>query len=171
MLSQQFYHKTMQSPVGPLRLVASAKGLCAVLFQDGRTGKAGIKDESELKEEHPVLLKTEKQLNEYFKGTRQDFDLPIDAHGTVFQIKAWRQLSKIPYARTISYGEQAKGLGDAKKARAVGMANGRNPICIIIPCHRVIGASGALTGFGGGLKTKEWLLNHEKNVAGKALAA
>jgi methylated-DNA-[protein]-cysteine S-methyltransferase len=158
-------YKTISSPVGKLRLMASDKGLCAVLFHGGRDKQKDFLGALEQDDNHPILKKAEKQLAEYFAGKRKDFDLPLDPHGTIFQMKAWRELRKIPYGKTISYGEQAKRVGDAKKARAVGMANGRNPICIIVPCHRVIGASGALTGFGGGLKTKQYLLDLESKAA------
>jgi methylated-DNA-[protein]-cysteine S-methyltransferase len=165
MLQKICYYKTVPSPVGALRLIASDKGLCAVLFNGGRGQKMLPDAALELSEKHPILKRAEKQLQEYFAGKRQAFDVPLDPKGTVFQMKAWRELKKIPYGKTISYGEQAKRIGDAKKARAAGMANGRNPICIIVPCHRVIGVSGALTGFGGGLKVKQYLLSHEKKHA------
>lgn len=158
---QLLYQKTIDSPVGKLTLRASDKGLSEVIFP----GSKGHKIAAVESPEHPVLRKAEKQLAEYFAGKRTDFDLPLDMHGSVFQIKAWRALQQIPYGKTISYGQQAGLLGDAKKARAVGAANGRNPIAIVVPCHRVIGASGALTGFGGGLKTKEFLLALEKQHA------
>lgn len=156
------YYKTISSPVGSLRLIASERGLCAVLFHGGRNQPVIYDGGMEQNDEHPVLKKTETQLAEYFSGKRKTFDVKLDMRGTVFQVKAWRELQKIPYGKTISYGEQAKRLGDAKKSRAVGMANGRNPLGIVVPCHRVIGASGALTGFGGGLNTKQFLLDLEK---------
>ena len=156
------YYKTIPSPVGSLRLVASDKGLCAVLFRGSRVVYASPLEQDD---DHPMLKKAQKQLAEYFSGKRKKFDLPLDIKGTVFQMKAWRELQKIPYGKTISYGQQARGVGDANKARAVGMANGRNPLCIVVPCHRVIGASGELTGFGGGLKTKQYLLELETKHA------
>lgn len=166
MLKQDvLYYKTIASPVGSLRLVASKHGLCAVLFGGGRATKVEYSSALEQRDNYPLLKATEKQLKEYFAGKRKKFELPLDMRGSVFQIKAWRELQKIPYGKTISYGEQAKRMGDANKARAAGMANGRNPLSIIVPCHRVIGASGELTGFGGGLKTKQFLLDLEKAVA------
>ncbi len=156
------YEKTMASPVGKLKLVVSDKGLRYVGFDGGKENHPALNDECVPSSSHPLLLKTEAQLAEYFTGKRTAFDLPIELKGTVFQINAWRALQKIPYGRTNSYGEQAARMGDAKKARAVGMANNRNPISIIIPCHRVIGADGALVGYGGGLKRKEWLLKLEQ---------
>lgn len=165
MMESTYYYKVVASPVGDLKLIASDKALVAVLFNRGRGSKVALVGSLEEKDSHPVLVLAEKQLAEYFSGKRLEFDLPLAPKGTVFQMKAWKQLQKIPYGKTISYGEQAKGLGDQKKARAVGMANGRNPLSIVVPCHRVIGASGSLTGFGGGLKTKEYLLNLEKKFA------
>ncbi len=161
MFKNIFYYKVIQSPVGELQLLASEKGLCAVLPQN-HFRDAG--DELVENDQHPILLKVEKQLSEYFAGKRTEFDIKLDMRGSVFQINAWRQLQKIPYGETISYGQQAAGMGDAKKARAVGAANGRNPLLIIVPCHRVIGASGALTGFGGGLPMKRKLLELEKTA-------
>ena len=160
MQERVIHTKTIPSPVGELRLVASDKGLRAVLFNDGR--KSRLAFEASEDNEHPILKKTEKQFQEYFAGKRQLFDVKLDMQGTIFQIKAWKELQKIPYGTTVSYGEQARRVGDANKARAVGMANNRNPLAIIVPCHRVIGASGNLTGYAGGLATKEYLLNLER---------
>ena len=166
MLQQKtLYYKTFASPVGSLRLIASDKGLCAVLFDSGRYNRLTFDGQLERNDAHPLLSRAEKQLIEYFNNKRQQFDLPLDMRGTIFQIKAWRELQKIPYGETISYGEQARRVGDAKKARAVGMANGRNPLAIIVPCHRVIGTSGTLVGFGGGLPTKQHLLELERKHA------
>jgi len=165
MLERVLYHKVIPSPIGPLRLIASEKGLCAVLFGGGQAYEVSFSGELEEKKDHFLLSRAEKQLGEYFAGKRVAFDLPLDMRGTVFQIKSWRELQKIPFGETISYAEQAKRLGDAKKARAVGAANGRNPLAIIVPCHRVIGTSGALTGFAGGLSIKEALLALEKKKA------
>jgi methylated-DNA-[protein]-cysteine S-methyltransferase len=162
---QTLSYTTISSPVGNLILSASGKGLCGVWFENSDFAKRSQRmlAEGSLQEgsSHPLLRKAEQQLKEYFAGGRTAFDVKLDMRGTVFQIQAWRELQKIPYGKTISYGEQAARMGDAKKARAAGMANGRNPISIIVPCHRVIGASGALTGFGGGLSTKQYLLELE----------
>ena len=162
MLQNTLYTKTITTPVGKLRLVASGKGLCAVLFRDGEGSRLTFDGAVEAGDTHPILQKTERQLQEYFAGKRQTFDVALDMRGTVFQLMAWKELQNIPYGATRSYAEQARGVGDVKKARAVGMANGRNPVAIIVPCHRVIGANGALTGFGGGLPVKEFLLEHER---------
>lgn len=148
----------LDTPVGELRLDASDAGLTAVWWPDD----ARATDPGERHDAHPVLAAARAQLAEYFAGQRRVFDLPLDPTGTAFQQKAWEVLRGIPYGQTITYGEQARRLGDVRKARAVGAANGRNPISIIVPCHRVIGASGALTGFAGGMSVKQWLLEFER---------
>ena len=154
----------INSPVGMLTLITSSKGLHAVLWDNYRENHSIEKVINRLKQSknNPINVKTKQQLQEYFQGKRQVFDLPLVMNGTDFQIRVWKELQKIPYATTISYGEQARRLGDKNKARAVGTANGHNPISIIIPCHRVIGSNGQLTGFGGGLDKKAILLNLEK---------
>ena len=110
------------------------------------------------------------QLDAYFAGELESFELDLDPHGTPFQQRVWAELARIPYGETISYSELAHRLGDPKLVRAVGLANGRNPISIVIPCHRVIGADGSLVGYGGGLERKRWLLEHEAVAAGQRLA-
>jgi len=104
------------------------------------------------------------QLEEYFAGSRHDFELPLDLQGTEFQIAAWNALAEIPYGRTASYGQQAASIGRPKAVRAIGGANGRNPVAIVLPCHRIVGADGSLTGFGGGIEVKKWLLDHEQST-------
>jgi len=159
------YQKKIDSPVGELTLVASDKGLRFLGF--GQNNKyPALDDDIQDAPAHPVLVKAEKQLAEYFAGKRNSFDLPLELKGSVFQQKAWRALQTIPYGSTCSYGEQATRLGDKNKARAVGLANNRNPLSIIIPCHRVVGANGSLTGYAGGLNRKEWLLKLE-SIDGK----
>lgn len=116
--------------------------------------------------ERDALVKAREQLNEYFAGSRTAFDLPLAAQGTAVQKEVWHALTQIPFGETRSYGEIARQLGKPKASRAIGAANGRNPISIIVPCHRVIGADGSLTGFGGGLERKQWLLAHEARVRG-----
>lgn len=155
------YEKIIASPVGKLRIVASDRGLRYVAFDNDDKKHAALEGEIEPSDTHKYIVQAEKQLAEYFAGKRTEFNVPLDLKGTVFQINAWRALQKIPYGKTHSYGEQAKMVGDIKKARAVGMANNRNPICIIVPCHRVVGADGKLVGFGGGLSRKEYLLKLE----------
>jgi methylated-DNA-[protein]-cysteine S-methyltransferase len=154
---------TMSSPVGELRLIASERGLRAILWGAEDAARIASVDDADLVEGHtPLLDRAVTQLEEYFAGTRRDFDLPLDPQGTPFQQSAWMVLRTIPYGRTMSYGEQARKLGDPNKARAVGAANGKNPLSIVVPCHRVIGSTGDLTGFGGGLEAKSWLLDHER---------
>jgi methylated-DNA-[protein]-cysteine S-methyltransferase len=164
----------MDSPLGPLTLVASDRGLRAVMWPDERIGRIGTDDlmiEDELVDDasHPVLIATASQLEEYFDGSRTDFDLPLDLVGTDFQLACWFALDDIPYGQTRTYGEQASSVGRPTATRAVGAANGRNPVSIVLPCHRVIGADGSLTGFGGGLDAKRWLLDHEHSLATPAL--
>jgi methylated-DNA-[protein]-cysteine S-methyltransferase len=154
-------YKIMKSPVGKLKLVASHKGLVAILWENENPRRVRL-NEMALDEKHPILLKAEKQLSEYFAGKRKEFAIALDARGTPFQKSVWEALLAIPFGETRSYGQLAKQLGNARASRAVGAANGKNPVSIIVPCHRVIGASGKLTGFAGGLPTKEHLLNLEK---------
>ena len=128
-----------------------------------KTRRIASIDEADLVEgSTPILDEAVKQLEEYFAGTRRDFDLPLDPLGTPFQQSAWMVLRSIPYGQTISYGQQALQLGDPNKARAVGAANGKNPLSIVVPCHRVVGSTGHLTGFAAGLDIKSWLLDHER---------
>lgn len=152
------------SPVGKLTIVASSAGLHAIFWDCDLKKPEYAQTLSGLKrsQENRIIKKTKSQLREYFAGKRKSFDLPLALNGTPFQMQVWRQLAKIPYAKTISYGEQAAKIGDRKKARAVGLANGQNPICIVLPCHRVIGSNGDLTGFGGGLDKKAFLLKLEQ---------
>ena len=153
----------MQSPVGLLLIVASREGVHGILWEneaDSDECKAMLQY-CQHNAEHVMIEKTKQQLKEYFSGKRKTFDIELCIEGTPFQKQVWQELSKIPYGQTISYGEQAQRLGNKNKARAVGLANGRNPISIIVPCHRVIGSQGDLTGFAGGLKNKELLLSLE----------
>ncbi|MGN0779489.1 MAG: methylated-DNA--[protein]-cysteine S-methyltransferase [Aristaeellaceae bacterium] len=141
----------MDSPVGHLLLVADEQGICGVNRTDRPLSAPST----------PLLAACAEQLTAYFAGELRVFDLPLHVHGTAFQCKVWAALQEIPYGQTISYGELARRIGQPKAARAVGGANHRNPICIIIPCHRVIGAAGQLTGYGGGLDMKASLLRLE----------
>lgn len=162
-----YYYKTIKSPVGLLKLIATDKGLSAILWENDDPKRVRLAPLAENKK-HPVLLTTELQLQEYFAGKRTSFSVDLDPVGTKFQKKVWNALSEIPYGETCSYGQIAKRVGNANASRAVGAANGRNPISIIVPCHRVIGASGKLTGFAGGLETKEKLLALEGHKMTKA---
>ncbi len=149
--------KTMQSPVGALTLVASDDGLAAVLWENDRPRRVPLNIVTD-DDRHPTLLETERQLKEYFAGDRSAFDLPLDFAGTPFQRRVWEALLTIPFGETRSYGEVAKKIGHPTAIRAVGAANGRNPISIVAPCHRVVGSTGKLTGFAGGLDAKAQLL-------------
>jgi methylated-DNA-[protein]-cysteine S-methyltransferase len=158
----------VDSPVDPLLLAAGEDGLSAVWFsphkgveQAARTAADGWRRD----DQHPVLVAAREQLGEYFAGTRREFDLPLAPRGTGFQQRVWLRLREIPYGQTRSYGEVAAQLGlDPGAARAVGLANGANPLSIVVPCHRVVGADGSLTGFGGGLARKRHLLDLESDL-------
>ena len=156
------------SPLGELVLTASDTALTGVHFPTSRHGpplheveqRTGAEDDGH-GSASALLARARHQLEEYFARTRTSFDLPLAAPGTTFQRQVWDLLRTIPYGTTTSYGELARRLGDPRATRAVGAANGKNPIPIIVPCHRVVGARGELTGFGGGLDRKRWLLEHE----------
>lgn len=180
--------RTIQTPIGPLLLVASPAGVRAVLWPGedgsrvvlaGRPARAGVPSAgrqspaaqpgqpADSPDDPRALAHLDRaagELLEYFAGTREEFSVALDPVGTPFQQAAWAVLRTIPYGSTLSYGQQARALGDPAKARAVGAANGRNPVSIIVPCHRVVATSGHLTGFAGGLDTKAWLLAHEQRV-------
>ena len=158
-----YVYKTMQSPVGELKLVASDKGLAGVLWENDTSWrvphlKSAVEDKA-----HPVLLETERQLHDYFAGIRKEFTLPLDFTGTDFNKKVWEALLTIPYGETRTYGQIAKQIGEPDTALTVGVANAKNPISIVAPCHRVIGANGKLTGFAGGLEAKAYMLNLESD--------
>jgi methylated-DNA-[protein]-cysteine S-methyltransferase len=162
MISDSHYTRTFDSSVGVLTLVATDKGLRAVKWPNEREDRLPLPAEMIPTEDHPVLQEAVLQLEEYFDGRRTSFDLPLDLRGTDFQQEAWRALASIPYGETTSYGVQAARIGRPRAVRAIGAANGRNPISIILPCHRVVGANGSLTGFAGGIETKRELLAFEK---------
>jgi methylated-DNA-[protein]-cysteine S-methyltransferase len=151
------FYKEIESPVGKLKLVASSNALVAVLWERERPNRVKL-DTMTLDPQHPILLETERQLAEYFSGERIQFDLPLQPDGSEFQKKVWQALREIPFGQTRSYLDLAKALGSSKAARAIGAANGKNPLSIIVPCHRVVGADGSLTGFAGGVETKAALL-------------
>lgn len=154
------FYKTMPSPVGELKLVASDEGLAAVLWEndDPKRVRLGTLQEDT---KHPVLLEAERQLTGYFAGKLDKFSLKLDPTGTEFQRKVWEALLTIPFGETRSYAQIAQQVGSPKAVRAVGAANGKNPISIIAPCHRVIGSNGKLTGFAGGMEAKAFLLGIE----------
>lgn len=150
-------HTKVDSPVGRLTVVASDAGLVAILWENDRPGRVRL-DLGAADPSHPVVRDTVRQLTEYFAGRRTRFELPLDVTGTDFQRQVWNALLTIPFGETRSYRQIAAQIGNPDAVRAVGAANGRNPVSIVAPCHRVIGASGALTGFAGGLETKARLL-------------
>jgi O-6-methylguanine DNA methyltransferase len=162
--AMSLFYKEMKSPVGKLKLIASAHALVAILWERERTDRVKL-DAPTFAPEHPILIETERQLTEYFTGVRAEFDLPIEPRGSAFQKKVWQALRKIPFGETRSYLELASALGSAAASRAVGLANSKNPLPIIVPCHRVIGSDGSLTGFAGGLETKAALLALEGKAA------
>ncbi len=153
------YYTQIESPLGPLLLAGDEKHLREIVFVNGRRP---LKPDPEWREGSRPFKETIRQLRAYFAGELEDFELPLAPAGTVFQRNVWQKLCDIPFAETISYGELAKRIGNPKASRAVGLANGQNPIPIIIPCHRVIGSNGKLTGYGGGLPIKEKLLALEQ---------
>jgi methylated-DNA-[protein]-cysteine S-methyltransferase len=153
----QTFYTTINTPVGFLKITTSDIALLSVEFSD---------KDSESDDYQPEILKnTIRQLNEYFQGERTEFSLNLDPGGTEFQKKIWQLVYSIPFGKTVSYLEIARNSGSEKNTRAVGLANGKNPIPIIIPCHRVIGVSGKMTGYAGGIERKKWLLIHEQNIA------
>ncbi|ALH94245.1 methylated-DNA--[protein]-cysteine S-methyltransferase [Acinetobacter equi] len=156
----EYAYLEMSSPVGTLKLVAHDLALVAVLWENENPKRVPIAS-SVFNSQHPILLRTQQQLNEYFKGQRYEFDLPLEFYGTDFQKKVWQSLLTIPFGETRSYKDIAEQIGNVKAVRAVGAANGKNPISIIAPCHRVVGANGKLVGFAGGLENKEVLLTIE----------
>lgn len=155
MMHKEYY----KSPIGLLEIRAEDNQLLALTFLD---------EEHESKTTAtPFTQELKKQLEEYFSGLRKDFDLPLAPRGTDFQVRVWQLLQRIPMGQTSSYLEMARQLGDEKVIRAAASANGKNPIAILIPCHRVIGSDGSLTGYAGGLWRKKWLLEHEQKVVGR----
>jgi methylated-DNA-[protein]-cysteine S-methyltransferase len=147
------YYMSMESPIGRISMVSDETSLKSVTFSD---------EQGEESENVPsILLQSSVQLKEYFEGTRSEFDLKLDPDGTGFQKKVWQKLLQVPYGKTKSYGEIALELGSSLNTRAVGTANGKNPVSIIVPCHRIIGHDGKLVGYAGGLERKRWLLLHE----------
>jgi methylated-DNA-[protein]-cysteine S-methyltransferase len=158
-LKMSSYYAQLPSPIGPLRLVGDDCGLRQIVFSEN--GRAAPPDPA-WKQDAAALDKPIRQLRAYFAGELETFDLPLAPEGTPFQQTVWNELCKIPYGQTVSYGDLARRIGNPNASRAVGLANGSNPIPIVIPCHRVIGSNGKLTGYGGGLPIKEKLLALER---------
>jgi methylated-DNA-[protein]-cysteine S-methyltransferase len=161
------YYDYLPSPVGRLLLAMDGQGLRHVHFE---TGREALEPGEEWERGSGALHEARAQLKAYFAGKLTEFDLPLAPHGTEFQQRVWLELVRIPYGETTSYGDIARRLGDLQATRAVGAANGANPLPIIVPCHRVVGANGSLTGFGGGLPVKRWLLDHEQRHSAFTLA-
>lgn len=153
------YISYLKSPIGDIKITADENSVNSILF---------VFNDTEMEEENinDVLTQCKKELSEYFSGKIKDFEVPITQSGTSFQQRVWSELLKIPYGETVSYNFIAESLGDKKSIRAVGASNGKNQVSIIVPCHRVIGSNGSLTGYAGGLWRKKWLLNHEKEFSG-----
>ena len=149
------YWTDLRTPLGKLRLVADVRGLNRVEFSDRIRSSAGVCVETK------ILQQAKRELKEYFSGVRTEFEIPLNPDGTEFQIAVWNELLKLPFGATTTYGEIARNMGNPEAMRAVGAANGKNPIAIIIPCHRVVGTNGKLIGYGGGIDRKLWLLKHE----------
>jgi methylated-DNA-[protein]-cysteine S-methyltransferase len=154
-MEKTVFYSSMNSPIGELTLTSDGEALTGISMHKQKHAPRGAKG---WKRDDDALKTARAQLKAYFEGELQDFDLPLAAEGTQFQRRVWQALRDIPYGVTISYGELARRIGQPQASRAVGLANGRNPIAIVVPCHRVIGADGTLTGYGGGLERKRWLL-------------
>ena len=152
MMDEQLPTRHLATPLGTLRLTATDVGLRSVGF---------VEDDHSRADDHPVLNQASVQLREYFAGQRTTFTVPLDPRGTAFQRAVWRHLGTIPSGRTASYADIARAVGKPRGSQAVGRANGSNPLAIVVPCHRVVGSSGNLTGYAGGIERKQWLLRHE----------
>ncbi len=159
-----FSRGTFEAPFGVLTVVGSDLGIRYLMFANDAHPKPLERLYISDSEVHDSVNDAITQLDEYFNGSRRDFELPLDLQGTEFQVAAWNALADIPYGRTASYGQQAASIGRPKAVRAIGGANGRNPVAIVLPCHRIVGADGSLTGFGGGIAVKKWLLDHEQST-------
>jgi methylated-DNA-[protein]-cysteine S-methyltransferase len=159
MPADQVQYRLVDSPIGPLLLAADDQGLRFLLFSAGRRV---VVPEPDWEPDRGLLKEPARQLTAYFNGTLREFDTPVAPVGTPFQLAVWTALQQIPYGETVSYGELARRLGNPRAVRAVGLANGANPIAIVIPCHRVIGSNGSLVGYGGGLPIKQALLALER---------
>ncbi len=169
--------RVIETPLAPLTIAATDRGICLV---EMGTADRVSREQAELEHafgepfyetDHPLLDRLEEQLHEYFAGTRTEFSVPLDTPGTAWQRRVWGELGRIPFGHTVSYGQLAARLGNPNGSRAVGLANGRNRVSIVIPCHRVIASDGTLHGYGGGLDRKRWLLDHEATHAPTELFA
>ena len=159
------WYTCLNTPIGSIRLTSDGASLTGIHLEADRYSRASLSD-SQRRDDAQPFARAKQQLAAYFRGELTEFDLPLAPEGTPFQREVWEELRRIPYGTTVSYGEVARRLGRPKSSRAVGMANGRNPIPIVVPCHRVIGADGSLTGYGGGLDRKRALLDIEARTKG-----
>ena len=159
-----FSRGIIEAPFGVVTVIGSDLGIRFVMFANDAHPKPLERLHISNTEIHDSVNEAITQLKEYFAGSRHDFELSLDLQGTEFQVAAWNALADIPYGRTASYGQQAASIGRPKAVRAIGGANGRNPVAIVLPCHRIVGADGSLTGFGGGIDVKKWLLDHEQSM-------
>jgi methylated-DNA-[protein]-cysteine S-methyltransferase len=155
-------YTTIDSPIGELLLAGDGESLQRL---DMREGRRPVRISADWRRDPAPFVDVIRQLEEYFAGGRREFEVPLALRGNAFELRVWAALQEIPYGKTVSYGEIARRIGDPNAPRAVGLANGRNPIALIVPCHRVIGANGSLTGYGGGLERKRFLLDLEAGVA------
>ncbi len=160
----KLYVKTVDSPIGSLTLAASREALVAVFLPAGRRE---FTPGAEPVDAHPVLDRAAEELRQYFRGARKEFSIPLAASGTEFQVAVWNALATIPFGESRSYAWVARQVGRPRAVRAVGSANGANALPIFVPCHRVIGADGSLSGYGGGVEAKRWLLDHERRVSAR----
>lgn len=161
-VTDELFCGILRAPFGPLTVVAGQRGLRAVHIGEPDTLDDELGAAVESGPRHATLAVPLAQLREYLAGTRTRFDLRLDLRGTPFQVEVWRSLRKVPYGRTVSYADQARSIGRPNAVRAVGSANGRNPVPVVLPCHRIIASDGTLGGYSGGLQVKEWLLAHEQ---------
>lgn len=159
------YTTTMDSPLGPLVLVSDGRALTAILFGD-RSDAKRVCGPTVVKDDAEPFAQARRELAEYFSGRRREFEVPLAPHGTMFQTRVWEALRRIPHGTTTTYGEVARQIGAPAAVRAVGAANGRNPLAIVVPCHRVVGSDGTLTGYAGGLERKQALLEIEGAATG-----
>lgn len=169
-VEQRFARARITTPFGELTVVASDVGVRYVMFENDAHPKSFVNMSIVDDASHHVVALAVQQLNEYLAGDRTSFAVPLDLVGTEFQVQAWRALAAIPFGSTATYAQQAASIGRPTATRAIGAANGRNPVVVVLPCHRVIGADGSLTGFGGGLPVKKWLLEHEVAVVAQHAA-
>lgn len=168
-LQPPFARRVIDSPLGPIAIDATVRGVCSISF-GVRPAREGMQPGG-LAAAFPILDQAAREIAEYFAGSRRDFTIPLDAPGTTFQHRVWQELCRIPMGETISYQELARRCGDMNASRAVGAANGANPVAIVVPCHRVLAKDGTLHGYAGGLDKKRALLDHEFAVTGVVLGA